>query len=121
MMRILTGQDKDNTDPWTTVDLENARAYIHARATQITLKYENGIEKETRVHYPLVKCSKKYLSSTKFEQEFYDYFIEKKGQKYYCLEDEAAYLQATRDTIISKKETSYIIFEVIKCNSETKK
>ena len=49
------------------------------------------------------------------EQQFWDYNTKR---FFYCLKDERAYLKGTRDNLLVGKDTTYWVYQVLRCNND---
>ena len=49
------------------------------------------------------------------EKKFWD---ENTSNFFYCLKDEKAYLKGTRDNLLTDHDTTYWIYQVLRCNNE---
>ena len=107
----------DNPLDFGPIEIEKFRDYIHVRVNQITKTYDTGKEVKTSKYFPLNKCSKEFLSDTEYEKQFYTSYIDK---HFYCATDPDIYLRGTRDTQVMGLETTYLIWEVMKCTDRTK-
>ena len=92
---MFSGMDGKSTNPYTTIKLDReSRKYIHVRLKEVTKSYNDGIESTAEKIFQINQCSEEFMSSTKYEQEFYAYNID---SNYYCVDNKEVYLQGTRD------------------------
>jgi hypothetical protein len=64
--------------------------------------------------FKVERCSEEFYAHTEMEHEFWRI---NKGAKFYCLQDPDAFLLGTRDNIILHKETTFWVYEVLRCDN----
>jgi len=92
---------------------------VHIRINNIEKKYVNGELERVDNYYDIHRCTHHEFFGTEFEFQFYNQM--KANSKYnYCARDDEIYLHGTRDSATRLQDHAYIIYEVHKCNEDTR-
>ena len=80
---------------------------------QVTFSYTDNDRKETKSEkiFPVSICPAESYK-TEYEKDFYDL---NKDNHLLCADNKEVFLQGTRDSRVSKKDHSYLIYEFAKC------
>ena len=70
------------------------------------------------IYYPLARCTEDNFKDTEYEKKYYK---AKKSRDQYCVDQhEDIYMQGTRDSEVLEQDHAYIVYEVWRCNEETR-
>jgi hypothetical protein len=115
LLEIL--ENGDNTVDLVALDYQK---YIHIRLNNIIKTFdENGVMTVENNYYPVPQCNEDNFKRNEFEETYWNYV---KGKRYqYCIDsNDGVFLQGTRDSLILEQDHAYFLYEVWRCNEDTK-
>ena len=114
LLEIWEGGDESPERP-VKLD-ETTLKYLKVDLKQVTFTYSDVDKTETRSHksFPVKICPVESYK-TDYEKKFYDL---NKDNHLLCADNKEVFLQGTRDSRVSKKDHSYLVYEFKRCQGE---